>query len=570
MTSGSAARFSRTAALFSVVILVAMALAPQQALAAVGAASYPGDFPDPFIVRDGSTYYAFGTEYGYLSSTPGGFVCSANPADPADPTPCRNIQRLRSTSPNGPWTVLPDGLPQLPRWAVEGSTWAPSVIRVGSTWLMYYTVHHAAANKQCISIATTTSLDLPFTDNSNGPLLCDAIDPAPFVDADGRMFLHWESSSGGVAAIFGQQLSSTALALVGSPSRLLVRDQPWEGPTVEGPAMLGIPPTSTTTPSRYLKYDLFYSANQWTTSNYAIGYAECTGPLGGCRKVTTTGPWYSDNNPTDVGNGPGGQSLFTDTGGQFRMAYHGWNGPPGYSNGSVRAMWINPITFAAGTPIPPATPIATYYASHGSVRAILGSPVGGEYSVGGGIAQNYTGGRIYWSPATGVHEVHGAILSRYLTLGGPAGLLGLPITDETGTPDGVGRYNHFAHGGSIYWTPATGAHAVYGAIRTTWASTGWERGPLGYPTTDETGTPDGVGRYNHFSKAGSIYWTPGTGARAIYGAIRATWARLGWERGRLGYPTTSEYGVVGGRRNDFQHGSITWIAATGAVQVIYR
>src|SRR5674536_378828 len=74
-----------------------------------------------------------------------------------------------------------------------------------------------------------------------------------------------------------------------------------------------------------------------------------------------------------------------------------------------------------------------------------------------------------------------------------------------GTPDGVGRYNHFSKGGSIYWTAATGAHEVHGNIRAEWAATGWETGPTGYPVTDELGTPDGVGRFNHFSKGGSIY-----------------------------------------------------------------
>jgi uncharacterized protein with LGFP repeats len=50
---------------------------------------------------------------------------------------------------------------------------------------------------------------------------------------------------------------------------------------------------------------------------------------------------------------------------------------------------------------------------------------------------------------------------------------------------------------------------------------------MGYPTTDELSTPDGIGRYNHFDKAGSIYWTPGTGAHEVYGAIRQRWSALG-------------------------------------------
>ena len=53
---------------------------------------------------------------------------------------------------------------------------------------------------------------------------------------------------------------------------------------------------------------------------------------------------------------------------------------------------------------------------------------------------------------------------------------------------------------------------VKGAIRDKWAELGWERSFLGYPTTDEWPTPDGVGRFNDF-QGGSIRWHPDTGAR---------------------------------------------------------
>jgi len=58
-------------------------------------------------------------------------------------------------------------------------------------------------------------------------------------------------------------------------------------------------------------------------------------------------------------------------------------------------------------------------------------------------------------PPSHAFEVHGDIRKKYDALGGPGGPLGLPLTDETATPDGVGRFNHF-QGGSIYWTPRTG------------------------------------------------------------------------------------------------------------------
>ncbi|TJX15944.1 hypothetical protein E9840_01265 [Tissierella creatinini] len=60
----------------------------------------------------------------------------------------------------------------------------------------------------------------------------------------------------------------------------------------------------------------------------------------------------------------------------------------------------------------------------------------------------------------------------------------LDISKERICPDGIGHYRHY-QGGSIYWTPQTGAHYIYGLIHHKWARLGWERGPNGYPKTDE-------------------------------------------------------------------------------------
>ena len=110
---------------------------------------------------------------------------------------------------------------------------------------------------------------------------------------------------------------------------------------------------------------------------------------------------------------------------------------------------------------------------------------------------------------------------------------------------------------------------MHGAIRGHWESLGWEAGPTGYPTTDERTTPDGVGRYNHFTGGGgaSIYWTPNTGPQLVHGAIRGRWASMGWELSSLGYPTSDEQSVPGGRRSNFQHGSLTFRFSDGAILV---
>ena len=156
------------------------------------------------------------------------------------------------------------------------------------------------------------------------------------------------------------------------------------------------------------------------------------------------------------------------------------------------------------------------------------------------------------------------ILAKWRELGG-AGFLGEAQSAETVCPDGRGRYVHFA-GGSIYWTPETGASAIYGAIREKWASLGWETCEfLGYPVTDETGTPDGIGRFSHFEK-GSIYWTPNRGAFEIHGPIRDEWERTGREAGPLGYPVSDVEPMddKSGAATRFERGRIRWSAESGA------
>lgn len=172
---------------------------------------------------------------------------------------------------------------------------------------------------------------------------------------------------------------------------------------------------------------------------------------------------------------------------------------------------------------------------------------------------------------TGVPVGWSAVERRYLALGQAAGVLGGPTSWETSTPDGRGRYQHFSRpgGASIYWSPGTGAWEIWGGIRTRWAQLGWERSTLGYPVTGERAAADGVGRFQNFARPGgaSIYWSPRTGAHEVYGGIRTRWGQEGWELGPLGYPVSGEYDVPGGRRSDFQGGSITWDRRTGTTTV---
>ena len=211
------------------------------------------------------------------------------------------------------------------------------------------------------------------------------------------------------------------------------------------------------------------------------------------------------------------------------------------------------------------TPIEVRYQRLGGAASILGQPVGGEVQVRSGTMQQYRGGRIYWSAATGAQEVYGAILSRYVALGGEAGGLGLPVSGEVSGARAGSRLSMF-QGGRIYWSPATGAQEVYGAILGRYAALGADAGVLGLPVSGEVSGARAGSRLNMF-QGGRIYWSPATGAQEVYGAILWRYMATGGESGVLGLPTSGETNWPGGRTNTFEGGRITWNAATGQTVV---
>lgn len=237
-----------------------------------------------------------------------------------------------------------------------------------------------------------------------------------------------------------------------------------------------------------------------------------------------------------------------------------------------------------------------------------GSCTVNEYDVKGGKAQDFRGGRAYWSAETGAHVLFGRIGAAYAEAGGPDSWLGFPVTGEQATPDGVGRYVHFQNG-SIYWTPQTDAQAVPKDMVDAWAEIGWEAGDLGYPVgapkelggklvqqfqrgyivrngdkaywvrgeiakkyglvdtvNSKLGAPVGNeelingGALQRFEQ-GSIYWSPKTGANMIFnGDIRDAWGRAGWENGKYGFPAKDQESIpAGGEKVVFEHGTIAQV-----------
>ncbi|MCC3279010.1 hypothetical protein LJ754_07560 [Arthrobacter sp. zg-Y40] len=249
-----------------------------------------------------------------------------------------------------------------------------------------------------------------------------------------------------------------------------------------------------------------------------------------------------------------------------------------------------------------------------TISGRLGYPVSEQYEAAGGWMQDFQGGRIIRSEATGSHYLYGSIGITYLGWSGPKGQLGFPVGEETALKTGSGAVQQFQNG-AIYWSPTSGTYVSGGAIRQAYGRQGYETGRLGYPTSneynvagggvmqdyqggrviwsakqgshflfgsigvlyqtwggaggqlgfptgEETALKIGSGAVQTFEK-GAIYWSPASGTFVSAGAIRQAYGAQGYETGRLGYPTSNEYAAGSGYLQDYQGGWISWSPATG-------
>src|SRR5579864_6598829 len=282
--------------------------------------SYAGDFPDPAVIWDPGTqlYWAYSTQHA------------------ATNVPTMSSKDLAN------WSPIADALPALPAWAAPGHTWAPSVARFGSTWVLWYTTRHAYSGRQCLSVATASAPNGPYVDKSSGPTVCQfgnggSIDGNIFFNG-GQGYLLWKSddnSIGNITHLWGATLDASG-TVVGSPTLLLTEDAPWQAPAIEGPTMVASRGT----------YYLFYGASNWSSTSAGIGYATCSGPLGPCRDRTIWGPWLGSYG---TALGPSGPDVFSDASGATRLAYHAWDGCVGYPSCN-RALWIGHLSISSFGP----------------------------------------------------------------------------------------------------------------------------------------------------------------------------------------------------------------------------
>jgi uncharacterized protein with LGFP repeats len=195
----------------------------------------------------------------------------------------------------------------------------------------------------------------------------------------------------------------------------------------------------------------------------------------------------------------------------------------------------------------------------GAGASPIGFPTDDERWVAGGSVAWFQDGGIYWSASTGSQPVRGYIDQKYRALGGPTDV-GFPLYPEQ--PARGGLYQQFSRNDAFYWSPGTGAHLVMGGIREYWRALGAEWGPLGLPTSDESGI--GSGRKSDF-QGGTVYWSEVGGTHAVLGVIGANYAAQGGPASTLGFPRTDQYSYGGNIRQDFTGGSLIWYSATSTV-----
>ena len=160
------------------------------------------------------------------------------------------------------------------------------------------------------------------------------------------------------------------------------------------------------------------------------------------------------------------------------------------------------------------------------------------------------------------YVVGGAVLARYQSLGGPAGALGYPASDQS-----AGGTQLFANSAALAGNPV---RLVSGAVLAKWALLGYETGAPGPPTAEAAsfstlGANSGSMQTFGF---GTIYAaTEGPLAGQAYyvgGLILIRYNALGGAAGNYGMPVSDEFVTGTVHQQNFEGGNITYSAGDTA------
>jgi len=241
---------------------------------------------DPFVLYDHGRYYAYGTaEKGFRP------YCSED---------------LKH------WTRAAELCLKPEDSYGDHGFWAPETYYFSSTgkYYMYYT------SEEHICVAVSDSPLGPFVQENKEPILAEkCIDPSVFVDDSGKAYIFFVRFTDG-NVIWSAELSEDRLKIKENTLKeCLKADTPWElrlGKVTEGPSVI----------RHKNKYYLLYSANDYRSKDYAVGYATSDSPSGPWIKYEGNPVLHSSllKNATLFGTGHG--APFVDAEGGYRYIFH--------------------------------------------------------------------------------------------------------------------------------------------------------------------------------------------------------------------------------------------------------
>jgi hypothetical protein len=225
--------------------------------------------------------------------------------------------------------------------------------------------------------------------------------------------------------------------------------------------------------------------------------------------------------------------------------------PPQFVMAHV-AEFIGPVAAASGgvshgTTLVGTGALETKYIQMGGRNSVLGDKIGSErmdrdWSGRRGRVQVYENG-MCWTDGVNAYCIWGSIYDHWRNLDGlSVPYLGFPAMDQRRAPRDDGTFCHFhgspQHGmGSIYHGDLERACEIHGAIRSEYASHGWEFGN-GWLLTDEVPNgepPFGQSGASSAARHGKMWWSPPYGAHSLPAQVNTLYEQFGGPAGNLGH-----------------------------------
>lgn len=290
---------------------------------------WPGYFADPFVLKSGDEYYAYGT-------------------GSAEPLADKRVFAVLNSRDLVRWDLVGGAL-EPPSGPHRSAYWAPEVAERNGRFYMYYSSAGGPGDEgHRLYVAVADHPAGPFREMER-PLLPDegfAIDAHPFQDPlDGRWYLifakdFFDARAG--TALAAVPLGDDMVSVAGSVTTLLRASDDWQiyerqrlhygrlwdaWHTLEGPTLR----------VQDGRYFLLYSGGNWQSGSYGVGCAVADSVLGPY-KEPEAGPVVLSGRPDQV-NGPGHCCVVPAHDGHTEfIVYHAWD-----ADLTARRMCIDPL-----------------------------------------------------------------------------------------------------------------------------------------------------------------------------------------------------------------------------------